>query len=196
VAGSRTKTKKKVAKVETEVEARPARKGRAKPPVDLGEAVVRAFATNERINQFLLEHLDPSAWSAEVPLGKGRTIRAIVAHLHNVRHMWLVVADKDAPAPPKLDRHSATLEQARAALAASGNAMEALLEKSVAAGGHVKDFKPDVAGFLAYAIAHEAHHRGQICMLARMLGRPLPQKVGFGMWEWRQRGAEVEAQRP
>jgi uncharacterized damage-inducible protein DinB len=170
------------------------KKGRAKPPIDFGAALVDAFATNERINQYLLENLDPSAWSAEAPVGKGRTIRGIVAHLHNVRHMWLVVADKEIAAPEKLDRASVTLSEARTALAASAEALTELLRRSVAAGGHVKDFKPDVAGFLAYVVSHEAHHRGQICMLARMLGKPLPQHVGFGMWEWRKRHAETQPQ--
>jgi uncharacterized damage-inducible protein DinB len=44
-----------------------------------------------------------------------------------------------------------------------------------------------VAGFLGYLIAHDAHHRGQITMLARQLGHPLPQKAMFGMWEWNSR---------
>lgn len=46
-----------------------------------------------------------------------------------------------------------------------------------------KGFRPDVAGFLGYLIAHDAHHRGQITMLAQQLGHPLPQKAMFGMWE-------------
>jgi uncharacterized damage-inducible protein DinB len=47
----------------------------------------------------------------------------------------------------------------------------------------VKGFRPDVAGFLGYLIAHDAHPRGQITMLARQLGHHLPQKAMFGMWE-------------
>ncbi len=170
--------------------AAPPRK-RGKPPVDLGAALLHAFATHERVNQYLLEHLDPSIWASEAPVGKGRTIRAIVAHLHNVRHMWLVVSEPDLPAPPKVDRHSLSLDEARAALAASGRAMLELVARALENGGRVRDFKPDVAGFVGYAISHEAHHRGQICMLARLLGSPLPQNVGFGMWEWRKRGDEV-----
>ena len=50
--------------------------------------------------------------------------------------------------------------------------------------GRVKNFKPDAASFLAYLLAHDAHHRGQISMLARQLGQTLPQSVNFGMWEW------------
>jgi uncharacterized damage-inducible protein DinB len=44
--------------------------------------------------------------------------------------------------------------------------------------------KPDVGAFLTYLVAHDAHHRGQIAMLARQVGHPLPQKAMFGMWEW------------
>jgi uncharacterized damage-inducible protein DinB len=47
----------------------------------------------------------------------------------------------------------------------------------------VKGFRPEVAGFLGYLIAHNADHRGQITMLARQLGHRLPQKAMFGMWE-------------
>jgi uncharacterized damage-inducible protein DinB len=71
--------------------------------------------------------------------------------------------------------------------------MCALLQRALDAGGHVKDFKPDVAGFLGYVISHEAHHRGQVCMLARMLGRPLPERVGYDLWEWKKRAEEIAA---
>jgi uncharacterized damage-inducible protein DinB len=172
-------------------------RARGKPPIDFTSAVLNAFATNERINQYLLEGLDAGAWNvAQIDAAgksKGRTIAAIVAHMHNVRHMWLVVAAKDAPAPEKLDRKTVTIEQARASLAASANAMLELLRASLASGGHVPNFKPDVVGFLGYLIAHEAHHRGQIAMLARGLGFELSRKVGYGMWEWNTRAKELEA---
>ena len=75
---------------------------RPKSPVNLGQALLGAWDTHERMNQFLLEELDPRLWRADPPLGQGRTIAAIVAHLHNVRHMWLVVSAREAPAPAKL----------------------------------------------------------------------------------------------
>jgi len=37
---------------------------------------------------------------------------------------------------------------------------------------------------LAYMVAHEAHHRGQVCMLAHQLGFPLAGKVTSAMWSW------------
>jgi uncharacterized damage-inducible protein DinB len=168
---------------------------RKREPVDLGRAVVEAFATNERINQLLIGELDKGAWRAEPPGGKGRTIAAIVAHLHNVRHMWLTVSAKASPAPPKLDRHDVTPAQAAKALRQSAAAMGRLFENAVAAGGHVKDFRPDVVGFLSYAIAHEAHHRGQIALVARQLGHPLSQETGYAMWDWGKRWKECGFER-
>jgi uncharacterized damage-inducible protein DinB len=37
---------------------------------------------------------------------------------------------------------------------------------------------------LAYMISHDAHHRGQVCMLAHQLGFPLPSKATSAMWSW------------
>src|SRR5437867_5917166 len=66
-------------------------------PLDtrLGRAAVQIFAANERMNQVLIEHLDPTAWRAKTP-GKARTIAAIFTHVHNVRCKW-VKAYSSAP---------------------------------------------------------------------------------------------------
>jgi hypothetical protein len=37
---------------------------------------------------------------------------------------------------------------------------------------------------LCYMLSHEAHHRGQVCMLAHQLGFPLPNEVACGIWNW------------
>jgi uncharacterized damage-inducible protein DinB len=55
----------------------------------LPAALLNAFDINNRINVYLIENLPPEAWEAKPPEGKGRTVQAIVAHMHNVRVMWL-----------------------------------------------------------------------------------------------------------
>lgn len=37
---------------------------------------------------------------------------------------------------------------------------------------------------LSYMIVHDAHHRGQACMLAHQLGFPLPRHCAHGIWAW------------
>lgn len=171
-------------------------RGRGKQPVELGDALVHAFETNERINQYLLEQLAPEIWDLEAPVGKGRVIRGVFAHIHNVRRLWLARRADESNAPAKLERDSATIEETRAALSASCAAVTKLLREALAGGGHMAEFKPDVAGFVGYAIAHEAHHRGQICILARLLGKPLPQAQGYELWNWRKRAEEARPSAP
>jgi uncharacterized damage-inducible protein DinB len=37
---------------------------------------------------------------------------------------------------------------------------------------------------LTYMVSHEAHHRGQICLLAHQLGYPLSGEVTSHLWNW------------
>jgi uncharacterized damage-inducible protein DinB len=150
----------------------------------LPNAPIEAFNTNNRINQYLIDNVAPEAWKAKLLDGKGRTISAIVAHMHNVRVMWLKAAAKGSEIPDQLDRATVTPAQASQALQQSCNSLGELIGRALETDGRIKGFRPNVAGFLAYLIAHDAHHRGQIAMLARQLGHPLPQKINFGMWEW------------
>jgi len=155
-------------------------------PNQLPLALLNALDTNNRINLYLIENLPPAAWNAKLSDGKGRTIGAIVAHMHNVRVMWLK-ASKAQDIPEQLERATVTPAQATRALQSSRAALHKLCREALETDGRIKGFRPDVAGFIGYLIAHDAHHRGQIAMLARQLGHPLPQKAVFGMWEWGQR---------
>jgi uncharacterized damage-inducible protein DinB len=151
-------------------------------PFVLSEALLSAFDTNDRINQYLLENLPAEAWRAEPPGKKGRDVAGIVAHMHNVRVMWLKATK--GKVPEQLDRFTVTPALAKEALDASRAALREVLQAALEGDGRVKGFRPDVAGFAGYLIAHDAHHRGQITMLARQSGHALPQKAMFGMWEW------------
>ena len=115
---------------------------------------------------------------------------AIVAHIHNVRVMWLK-ATKAESIPEQLDKSTVTPSQAAKALEQSRDALASVLEDAVNSDGKIKGFKPDVTGFVGYLIAHDAHHRGQISMLARQVGHPVSQKTMFGMWEWGGRGERL-----
>ena len=153
-------------------------------PFDASSSLLEAFAINDRINQFLLENLSEEVWRADPPMGKGRTVAAIVSHMHNVRVMWLKAAAKDSKIPDQLVKEKVTPLEARKALEESRGALANVLQSALASDGRVKGFRPDVAAFFGYLVAHDAHHRGQITMLARQVGHPIDQKTMFGMWEW------------
>ena len=140
----------------------------------LGRAAVQIFAANDRMNQVLIEHLDPAAWRAKPP-GKARTIAAIFTHMHNVRCKWVRLTAPHLKVPPQLNRAHCTPPQARAGLAESAARCAEMLVEALGGGeGRVEKFRRDgwarpwPAGLemLCYMISHEAHHRGQVCMLA------------------------------
>jgi uncharacterized damage-inducible protein DinB len=161
-----------------------------------GRAAVQIFAANERINQLLIEELDPVAWNAKFPAkprGSVRTIAAIFTHMHNVRCKWVRLTAPHLKIPAQLNRTHCTPQQAGAGLSESAARCAEMLAEALGGGaGRVDRFlrdgwaQPWPVGpeMLCYMLAHEAHHRGQVCMLAHQLGFPLPVKVTSGMWNW------------
>ncbi|MGO9336563.1 MAG: DinB family protein [Terracidiphilus sp.] len=146
------------------------------------EAVLRSFAIHNRIHLYLLDAVAPAVWTAPPPGGKGRTLAALVSHMHKVRLMYLDVARfKNAPA--ELEK-TATIAEAKAALEASAASIREWLTPILNGNAKISGFKPDAWAFVSYLIAHEAHHRGQMLLLAKQLGHPVDQKTSFGMWEW------------
>src|SRR5580698_11417524 len=104
----------------------------------LSESLLTAFDTNDRINQYMIENLPADAWRAEPPEGKGRTVAAIVAHMHNVRVMWLKAAAKGSKIPEQLDRANVTPAQATKALEQSRAALSTVLKSALESDGRVK----------------------------------------------------------
>ncbi len=174
----------------------------------LGRAAVQNFAAriflaDDRINQILIEHLDPAAWSTRPPTAKppgknpgknnARTIAAIFTHMHNVRCKWVRLTAPHLKIPTQLNRAHCTPQQASAGLAESAaRCAEMLAEALGGGGGRVERFRRDGWArpwpvgpeMLCYMLSHEAHHRGQVCMLVHQLGFPLPTEVASGIWNW------------
>jgi uncharacterized damage-inducible protein DinB len=158
----------------------------------LGRTAARIFAANDRMNQILIEHLAPAAWRAKPP-GGARTIAATFTHMHNVRSKWVRLTAPHLKVPGRLNRAHCTPPQARAGLAESAaRCTDMLAEALGGSGGRVEKFHRDGWALpwpvglemLCYMQSHEAHHRGQVCMLAHQLGYPLPNEVAYGIWNW------------
>jgi uncharacterized damage-inducible protein DinB len=81
----------------------------------------------------------------------------------------------------------------------SSAGIEALLKLGFAAEGQVppskgyvwRNLSLDVGHVLTYFVAHEAHHRGQIVMVARQTGHRLPSTTTGGLWQWKMDGGRA-----
>jgi uncharacterized damage-inducible protein DinB len=161
----------------------------------LSASLLAAWRTNNRVTAALVERLPPELWALRVPGEPQRTVRSIAAHLHNARCLWVKTLGREhgiAP-PARVDHRRVTPRQLAAAFGRSSAAVEALLALGVANEGRIPPSKGyvwrnlalDVGHVLTYLVAHEAHHRGQIVMLARQAGHRLPPAAIAGLWQWK-----------
>src|ERR1700730_11887827 len=160
------------------------------------DVLVETYAINDAMNQLVLARLDPRARRAEPPgnKGNGRTIAAIFAHLHNNRLSWIKNSAPHLKCPAALDPDRCTMKQA--ASAHKNSAAQCLRMLTDALFGDAKrrvtKFSrgswaptwPAGATMFAYMFSHEAHHRGQVLMLAHQLGYRLPVEAWAGIWWW------------
>ena len=166
-----------------------------------GEALIEAWETNNSVTVYLIKNLPPELWALNVP-GSRRTVGALAAHIHNARCMWIkmIGARHGVAVPEPVDLRSVRPPELSRALARSSRGMIELIRLAIARGGSIppaawQNFPTDVIHFLNYFVAHEAHHRGQLCMLARQLGHRLPAEVTAGLWQWKKRASEFATKR-
>jgi uncharacterized damage-inducible protein DinB len=160
---------------------------------EIRDTLLETYASNDAMNQLILSHLDARAWRAQFPAQKrgGRTIAAIFAHLHNSRLTWLKHSAPHLKCPPRLDPDRCTMKQVAAAhkrsaaqcLRMLSDALSAVPNRRVSTfhrDGYVPTW-PAGGTMFAYMFSHEAHHRGQILLLAHQLGYRVPEP---NIWQW------------
>lgn len=161
---------------------------------DLRDSILAAWETNNRVMRELVAQLPPALWEMRVPQS-ARTVRAIAAHVHNSRCSWVKTLGREhgIATPARVDHHRATPRQVATALQRSSRGIAALLELGFAHGGELPPSKGyvwrnlalDVGHVLTYFVGHEAHHRGQIVMIARQSGHRLPREATDALWQWK-----------
>jgi uncharacterized damage-inducible protein DinB len=171
---------------------------------DLRDTILNTWRTNNRVTVYLIEHLPAVLWETTVPGAPRRTIRMIAGHLHNARCMWIKTLGQElgVTVPRSVDRRRVGRKELVEALDRSSRGILRLLSLGCEQGGRLppastylwRNLPLDVGHVLAYFVAHEAHHRGQIVMVARAVGCRLPLAVTGGLWQWTKRAAEARAQ--
>lgn len=169
---------------------------------DLRATILDTWRTSNRVTVFLVEQLPAGLWTSPVPGAPRRTIRMIAGHLHNARCMWIKTLGQElgVPVPRSVDRRRVGRKELVPALERSSRGIVRLLTLGIDRGGRIplastytwRNLPLDVGHVLAYFVAHEAHHRGQIVLVARALGCRLPPAVTGGLWQWTRRAAEAQ----
>lgn len=172
--------------------------------VDLADAVIAAWNTNNRVTVFLFENLPSELWPTTVPGTSRRTVRMIAGHIHNSRCMRIKMLGRrhGIRAPKSVIRYTVTRRELLPALERSSHGILELLELGISQGGRIPawgvpwlNLPVDVVHVLAYLVAHEGRHRGQIVLLARQTGHRLPSEITGGLWQWSKRAKEAQAHR-
>ena len=148
------------------------------------DALVRAWRANDAINLLLLEHVEEEGLRQSLSTRGGRDVALQLGHIHHNRVMQLERRAKDLAEglerfPPKISPSRAAL---RKAFRASGKAVETFLRDLAGGKPKRRPFKNGIATTLAYLIAHEAHHRGQILLTLKVKGHPVDKAVRDGLW--------------
>ena len=162
---------------------------------EIRDVLLETYAVNNAMNQLILSRLDPRVWRAEIPglRAPGRTIAAIFAHLHNNRLTWLRNSAPHLKRPARLDPNRCTMKQAAVAHNRSAAQCLRMLTEALSdePNRRVTKFSrgwlrkwPAGATMFAYIFSHEAHHRGQVLLLAHQLGYRVPVENAPGIWDW------------
>jgi len=158
-----------------------------------------AWKTSNRVTTFFFENLPDELWDETIPGTPGRTIRMIAGHIHNARCMWIKMIGRDLGIkPPKsVDRRHVSRKALLHALKQSNKGIIELINVGLRDQEHLSikipwaNIPSDMVHFMTYMIAHEAHHRGQIVLVARALGHRLPPFITNGLWQWKKRYREI-----
>ena len=153
-------------------------------PLDAKEELVEEFERALRMSEYLVGVLPRRLWRAEPPDGHGRSIAAMVAHMQSVRRTFAKMGG--APVALVLDRERSTAAEARRALRQSQDVLARLFRESLGQDeSRVKGMPRRTVNMIFYFVQHEAHHRGQICRLAKALGHEFSGDDVMRIWGWK-----------
>jgi uncharacterized damage-inducible protein DinB len=151
--------------------------------------LLAAWDANHAVHLLLLDATSDEGMKATTSTRGGRDVARQFAHLHNVRVAWMENRAKDLAAglATFATDDSPSKDRLRAALAASHAAVAAWLTRGIEAGEKAKS--PGPCRSLAYFVAHESHHRGNVLLTLKLAGHAVDRDTQYAIWGvWTARG--------
>ena len=153
-------------------------------PLDGVHETLEEFERCGLVTEYLVGVIPEKLWHLPPPGGRGRTIGAIVAHIHGVRKTFGKMGG--VKGLTSLDRKTVTPAEANRALRQVNSALVARFRESLDRGdARVKGLSRRTINMMLYLIQHDAHHRGQIVMRAKDLGHELRTVDVMKIWGWK-----------
>jgi hypothetical protein len=140
----------------------------------MDEPLIETWAIHNRINLYFLVAIPDEVFALpSTPIH--RLVFQFLAHIHNIRFMWLQTAAPNLlEGLAKLEAKEGYRTDLGISLTASGKAIEELLRQGLAAGGEIKGFQYHATDFAGYLIRRESQSRRRIAWTLKDLG----------LWEW------------
>jgi uncharacterized damage-inducible protein DinB len=151
------------------------------------EEILHAWRTNNRINLRLIESVSDEGMQCTLSKRGGRSVVRQFTHLQYVRVFQL---RKRAKSLAENIRTYATYDEPdrnelATALADSAQRVEQWITLASEGAKEVKTFKRGLVPTVAYLIAHESHHRGNIILTLKECGHPVEKAIRDGIWgDW------------
>ena len=153
-------------------------------PLMADREIVEEFDLCGRVTEYLVRRLPHRLWHLPPRTGHGRTIAAMVAHIHGVRKTFAKMGGAKPAA--SLDRRRVTPAEAHRALRQTNETLTTLFGDSLARGEvRIKGLPRRSINMMAYLMQHDAHHRGQIVLRARELGHEFSRDDVMRIWGWK-----------
>ncbi|HEX9945817.1 MAG TPA: DinB family protein [Thermoanaerobaculia bacterium] len=150
------------------------------------DQLLEAWRTNNRINLFLIDRISDEGMKCTLSKRGGRNVVRQFCHLHNVRVWHLEARAKElAKGLYKFEtEEEPEKERLNECLLASGQRIEDFLRQAAEGTGRRRPFKKGLVSTLAYFVAHESHHRGNILLTLKQSGHKLDQATAYAIWDW------------
>ena len=152
-------------------------------PVD---DLVEVWRTNSRINTRLLDQIDEAGLRCTLSKRGGRTVARQFGHLHYVRIYHLKHRAKALAAGAKLfaTEDEPSRKALLQALDDSALRIERWIRLACEGAPGVRKFKRGLVQNVAYLVAHESHHRGNILLTLKQCGHPVESTTRYAIWDW------------